>query len=90
MKNRKLHALTPLPCLRNSHSETFSCYPMCFELAVADYCQIVTALKDSISCLSPFRFLFLEYAYAVIKSLIYIISEIRHDGSFLFVNFHQL
>jgi hypothetical protein len=38
---------------------------MCFELAVADYCQIITALKDSISCLSPYRLLFLEYADAI-------------------------
>jgi hypothetical protein len=69
--------------LCESHSETFSCHPMCFELAVADYCQITTALKDSILCLSPFRFLFLEYAYAVmIKFFIFIISEIRLDRLF--------
>lgn len=77
--------------LCESHSETFSCHPVCFELAVADYCQIITALKDNISCLSSFRFLFLEYACAImIKSLIFIISEIRRDRSFLFVYFHQL
>jgi hypothetical protein len=71
VKNGQLLALTLCLDLCESHSETFSCHPMCFEVAVADYCQIVTALKDNISYLSPFIVLFLEYAYAVmIKSLI--------------------
>ena len=53
-------------------SETFSCHSMCFELAVLDYCQIITALKDSVSCLSPFRVLFLEYAYAIMNKIFHI------------------